>query len=78
MRTVLLAACVAAVAVTAAAAPKKSPAAPAKPAAPSAPGPADWRAPDPNDVLVIDTNKGRILVEMVPEVAPQHVARMRG
>ena len=77
MRTVLLAACVAAVAVTAAAAPKKSPAAPAKPAAPSAPGPADWRAPDPNDVLVIDTNKGRILVEMVPEVAPQHVARMR-
>ncbi|WP_372786398.1 peptidylprolyl isomerase [Phenylobacterium sp.] len=80
MRTVLLAACVAAVAVTAAAAaaPKKPPvAAAAKPAAPSAPGPADWRAPDPNDVLVIDTNKGRILVEMVPEAAPQHVARMR-
>ena len=80
MRTALLAACVAAVAVSASAAPKKPPAAPAvaaKPAGPSAPGPSDWRSPDPNDVLVIDTNKGRIIVEMVPEVAPQHVARMR-
>ncbi len=81
MRTALLAACAVAVAVTASAAPKKppppAPAAPAIPAGPSAPGPADWRSPDPNDVLVIDTNKGRIIVEMVPEVAPQHVARMR-
>ena len=76
MRTVLFAAVAAAVAVTASAAPKKPPATP-KPAAPAAPGPSDWRTPDPNDVLVIDTNKGRILVEMVPEVAPQHVARMR-
>lgn len=81
-RTILLAACVAAVAVTASAAPKGKPpptaaAAPAKPAAPGAPGPADWRTPDPNDVLVIDTNKGRIVVEMVPEVAPQHVAQIR-
>ncbi|MDB5461713.1 MAG: peptidylprolyl isomerase [Phenylobacterium sp.] len=77
MRTALLAACVAAIAVTASAAPKKPPPAPAQPSAPAAPGPADWRTPDPNDVLVIDTNKGRILVEMIPEVAPQHVARMR-
>ena len=81
MRTALLAACVVAVAVSATAAPKKpaaaAPAAAAKPAGPSAPGPSDWRSPDPNDVLVIDTNKGRIIVEMVPEVAPQHVARMR-
>jgi peptidylprolyl isomerase len=80
MRIALLAACAAAVAVSASAAPRKPPAAPvaaAKPAGPSAPGPADWRPPDPNDVLVIDTNKGRIIVEMVPEVAPQHVARMR-
>jgi peptidylprolyl isomerase len=78
-RTLLLAACAAAVAVTASAAPKPKPpaAAPPKPAAPSGPGPADWRTPDPNDVLVIDTNKGRILVEMVPEVAPQHVTQVR-
>lgn len=45
--------------------------APAKPAA------ADWRTPNPDDVLVIDTNKGRIIVEMVPEVAPLYTARMR-
>ena len=42
-----------------------------------APGPADWRTPDPNDVLVIDTNKGRIVVELVPEAAPQFAARVR-
>jgi peptidylprolyl isomerase len=77
-RTVLLAAALAAVAATAVAAPKpKAPPAAAAPAKPAAPTAADWRTPDPNDVLVIDTNKGRILVEMVPEVAPQHVARMR-
>jgi peptidylprolyl isomerase len=74
----LLAACAAAVAMPASAAPKPKPAAAvAAPAAPSGPGPADWRAPDPNDVLVIDTNKGRILVEMTPESAPQHVAQIR-
>jgi peptidylprolyl isomerase len=81
-RTILFAACAAAVAVTATAAPKpKAPAAavaaPAKPAAPAAPTAADWRTPDPNDVLVIDTNKGRIVVEMTPEVAPQHVTQIR-
>ena len=81
MRTVLLAAAVAALAVAAVAAPKPPSrlpaAAPAKPAGPGAPGAADWRSPDPNDVLVIDTNKGRILVEMLPEVAPKHVAQVR-
>ncbi|HZZ32980.1 MAG TPA: peptidylprolyl isomerase, partial [Phenylobacterium sp.] len=30
-----------------------------------------------NDVLVIDTNKGRIIVEMTPEVAPKHVEQVR-
>jgi peptidylprolyl isomerase len=78
-RTIILAACAAALAVSAVAAPKaKAPAAaPPPPAAPAGPGPADWRAPDPNNVLVIDTNKGRIVVEMVPEVAPLHVAQIR-
>jgi peptidylprolyl isomerase len=46
-------------------------------AAQTAPGPADWRTPDPNDVLVIDTNKGRIVVELAPELAPQFVERVR-
>jgi peptidylprolyl isomerase len=77
-RTLMLAAALAALAVTVQAAPAgKSPAAAAAPAKPSGPGPADWRTPDPNDVLVIDTNKGRILVELVPEVAPQNATRIR-
>ena len=46
-------------------------------AAPARPAAADWRTPKPEDVLVIDTNKGRIIVEMVPEVAPLYTARMR-
>ena len=53
------------------------PAAPRPAAAAPQPGPSDWRTPDPNDVLVIDTNKGRVLVELVPEAAPQFVAARR-
>ncbi|WP_404979867.1 peptidylprolyl isomerase [Caulobacter sp. BE254] len=41
------------------------------------PGPTEWRTPAPEDVVVIDTNKGRIVVELVPEVAPGHVARFQ-
>jgi peptidylprolyl isomerase len=47
------------------------------PAAPAPPATSDWRTPDPQDILVIDTNKGRILVELVPLVAPSHVTRVR-
>ena len=54
----------------------QKPATPA-PAAVSPPAASDWRTPDPQDVLVIDTNKGRILVELVPLVAPTHVTRVR-
>lgn len=43
----------------------------------SPPAASDWRTPDPQDVLVIDTNKGRILVELIPMAAPNHVARIR-
>ena len=79
-RTLLVAAAAAALAVTASAAPK--PPLPAKSAAPAAAAPgaptdADWRTPDPNDVLVIDTNQGRIVVEMLPEIAPKHVEQIR-
>jgi peptidylprolyl isomerase len=78
LKTVLLAAAFAALATTASA-QKKAPApvpaaAPAQPGAPTA---ADWRVPKAEDVLVIDTNKGRIIVEMVPEVAPLWTGRMR-
>lgn len=41
------------------------------------PAAADWRMPDPENILVIDTNKGRVLVELIPEVAPGHVERLR-
>jgi peptidylprolyl isomerase len=43
----------------------------------SGPKAADWRAPAPETVMVIDTNRGRILVELIPEVAPAHVARLQ-
>jgi peptidylprolyl isomerase len=38
---------------------------------------AEWRAVPAANLLVIDTTKGRILVELAPEVAPLHVERMR-
>jgi len=37
----------------------------------------EWRTVDPENLLVIDTTKGRILVEMVPEIAPLSVARIK-
>jgi peptidylprolyl isomerase len=60
--------CLIAMATSAAAAPQ-SPAPP--------PAQADWRTPDPQNVLVIDTNKGRIVIEMSPVAAPLAVARVR-
>ena len=38
---------------------------------------ADWRTPDPQDVLVIDTNQGRIVAELTPAAAPAHIERIR-
>ena len=76
IRTLLISTAVLALAGSALAAPK-APAAPVVPPAPGAPGAADWRTPDPDNVLVIDTTKGRILVEMTPQVAPNHVTRVK-
>jgi peptidylprolyl isomerase len=39
--------------------------------------PTDWRRVPSDNLLIIDTTRGRILVEMAPEVAPLHVERMR-
>jgi peptidylprolyl isomerase len=56
----------------------------APPPAPVAQGPSgpptagDWRSPDPENLMVIDTTKGRIVVELSPEVAPRHVERIKG
>lgn len=38
---------------------------------------ADWRRPDLQNLLVIDTTKGRIVVEMRPEFAPKAVERIK-
>ncbi|WP_309092525.1 peptidylprolyl isomerase [Phenylobacterium sp.] len=73
-KTALIAATLAACAATAVAQPQKPAPAPPRPSAPTA---ADWRTPNPDDVLVIDTNKGRIIVELVPEVAPETAGRVR-
>lgn len=45
--------------------------------APPAPAAVEWRAIPADDLLVIETGKGRILVEMRPDLAPAHVARVR-
>lgn len=75
MRFVPVLICAALAASPALSQPKPA-AAPAAPAA-AAPTAADWRTPRPEDVLVIDTNKGRIIFELVPEIAPQFTARVR-
>ena len=35
-----------------------------------------YRVPDPNNTVVIDTTKGRIVVELYPVMAPNHVERL--
>src|SRR5215469_10546634 len=47
-----------------------------KPAAAPPPTDADWRTPDPQNVLVIDTSQGRIIVELSPTAAPDTVAQI--
>jgi peptidylprolyl isomerase len=56
-----------------AAAPAAAPSPPPVAAAPIS----DWRPVDPANTLILDTSKGRIVVELRPEIAPQHVARMK-
>jgi len=50
---------------------------PSNPPTQPAPAEADWRTPDPQNVLVIDTNKGRVIVELAPAVAPLSAGRVR-
>ena len=59
-----------------------NPNAPTEPTVPNnppiLPGPVgEWRRLDPANALVIDTTKGRIIVEMHPEAAPEHVQRIK-
>ena len=36
-----------------------------------------WRTVDPENVLVVETNKGRIIAELAPVAAPAHVDRIK-
>lgn len=51
--------------------------APAAVAQGRAPDAANWRALDPENTLYIDTANGRVVVELYPEIAPKHVARVK-
>ena len=42
-----------------------------------APDPVKWRQLDPENTLFINSSQGPIIVEMFPEVAPQHVQRIK-
>ena len=55
------------------AAPKAKPAN----AGPAAPAAADWRSIDAENTLVIETSKGRVIVELAPKLAPAHVQRIK-
>jgi peptidylprolyl isomerase len=48
-----------------------------KPKAPAKLPPVAWRDVDAENTLVIDTNQGRIIAELYPQVAPQAVARVK-
>ena len=39
--------------------------------------PADWRTPDPANLLYMDVDGGRVVIELAPAFAPEHVANIR-
>ncbi len=39
--------------------------------------PSDWRTPDPRDVLYMQVPAGRVVIELAPRFAPEHVANIR-
>ena len=39
--------------------------------------PAAWRQADPENLVVLDTTKGEIIVELLPDVAPAHADQFR-
>jgi len=38
---------------------------------------ADWRTPDPDNLLVMDIPGGRVVIELAPMFAPEHVGNIR-
>ncbi len=39
--------------------------------------PSDWRRPDPADTLYLDLPAGRVIIELAPRFAPEHVANIK-
>ena len=39
--------------------------------------PSDWRRPDPDNTLYLDLPAGRVIIELAPRFAPQHVANIK-
>jgi peptidylprolyl isomerase len=39
--------------------------------------PSDWRPLDPQNTLYLDLSKGRVVIELAPQFAPNHVANIR-
>lgn len=39
-------------------------------------GPSDWRTPDPDRTLYMDLEAGRVVIELAPAFAPEHVANI--
>lgn len=37
----------------------------------------DWRVPDPENILYMELPRGRVVIELAPGVAPQHVANIK-
>jgi len=75
IRTSLIAALAFATAATPALAQRAAP--PAETSSLGAPAAQDWRTPNPDDVMVIETNKGMVFVELSPAIAPVHVERIK-
>ena len=37
----------------------------------------DWRTPDPANLLYMELDAGRVVIELAPGFAPEHVANIR-
>jgi cyclophilin family peptidyl-prolyl cis-trans isomerase len=37
----------------------------------------DWRTPDPDNTLYLELSSGRVIIELAPRIAPQHVADIK-
>lgn len=75
--TLAIAAALGVIGAAGAAAAQETPPPPPPPTAQTTIAETDWRAVPAENLLVIDTTKGRILVELAPEIAPLHVERIR-